>query len=75
MPYIHVKAYKKDDKTKQIVADKINEIFLEYWGCPQEAITVSIDEYEPKDWQEKIYDGEILPNKDKMLIDSGKKNY
>ncbi len=75
MPYIHIKAYKKDEETKRKVAEKINEIFLEYWGCPKEAITISVDEYEPKDWQEKVYDKEIAPNKDKMLIESGNKNF
>ena len=35
MPYIAIKAFPKDEKTKQETVDKINQVFLETWGCPQ----------------------------------------
>lgn len=38
MPYIAIKAYPKDEKTKKEIVEKINQLFLETWGCPQEAI-------------------------------------
>lgn len=34
MPYIVIKAYPKDDATKKRAVDKINQVFLEEWGCP-----------------------------------------
>lgn len=74
MPYIKIKCYPKDNKTKQNVVDKINEIFLEYWGCPQQAISISLEEVEPENWEE-VVEKEIIPNKDKMMILSGKKEY
>jgi 4-oxalocrotonate tautomerase len=57
------------------VVEKINEIFLELWGCPQEAITISIEEVAPADWQEKIVKPEIEPKKENMMILSGQKRY
>ena len=75
MPYIQIKAYPKDEKIKQKVAEKINEIFLEEWGCPQEAISLSIEAVQPEKWQSEIEQKEILPNSDKMLILNGKKTY
>ncbi|MBR6004733.1 MAG: tautomerase family protein [Clostridia bacterium] len=75
MPYIQIKAYPKDEKIKQKVAEKINEIFLEEWGCPQEAISLSIESVQPEKWQAEIERKEILPNSDKMLILNGKKTY
>ena len=75
MPYIQIKAYPKDEKIKQKVAEKINEIFLEEWGCPQEAISLSIKSVQPEKWQAEIERKEILPNSDKMLILNGKKTY
>lgn len=75
MPYIDIKAYPKDEATKKEVAEKINQIFLELWGCSQEAISINIEEYTPEIWEKEVFQAEVEPNKDKMLIFSGKKNY
>lgn len=75
MPYIAVKAFPKDEETKKKVASAINRVFLEEWGCPQEAITVSIEEVKPDEWEEKVKQVEIAPKADKMFILDGKKNY
>lgn len=72
MPYIAIKAYPKDEATKKRVAEKICQVFLEEWGCPPEAISLSVEEFSPPDWEVQVLRGEILPNKDKMLILEGK---
>ena len=74
MPYIKIKCYPKDVETKKKVVERINETFLELWGCPQEAISVSIEEVEPSDWG-MVEENEIKPNADKMFIMSGEKKY
>ena len=68
MPYVRIKAYPKDEETKRRLAQKISEAFLEVWGCPCEAISVSIEEVSPAEWDGKIVKGEIEPNSDKMFI-------
>ena len=75
MPYIAIKAWNKDEETKKKVVDEINEVFLKHWGCPQEAISISIEEFSPENWEEKVVKPEIVPNEDKMMISSGKKKY
>lgn len=75
MPYIAVKAFPKDEETKKKVVDQINEIFLKTWGCPQEAITISMEEVTPDQWNEKVKEPEITPNQDKMMILDGEKKY
>lgn len=75
MPYIAVKAYPKDEATKQKVAEKINQIFLEEWGCPPQALSISFEEISPEDWDKKIRKPEIEPNKEKMMILDGEKLY
>ena len=75
MPYIKVKAFPKDEETKKIVADGINKVFVNHWGCPPEAICISIEEVAPEDWDAQVRDKEILPNKDKMMVLDGKKTY
>lgn len=75
MPYISIKGYPKDDETKKIIVEKINEIFIENWGCPKEAISISMEEFQPEEWEEKVVKKQIEPNKDKMMILSGEKMY
>lgn len=75
MPYIAIKSFPKDQATKETVIEKINQIFLEVWGCPQEAITISIEEVAPADWDDKIVKPEIEPKKESMMILSGKRLY
>lgn len=74
MPYIAIKAYPKDEEIKRKVVDEINEVFLKYWGCSKEAISISIEEVSPENWQQ-VADNEIAPNADKMMILSGDKKY
>lgn len=75
MPYISIKAYPKDEEIKKKVVDEINAVFLKYWGCPQEAISISMEEFAPETWEEKVIKREILPNSHKMMILSGEKKY
>ena len=75
MPYIAIKAFPKDEETKKKVVDQINDIFLNTWGCPQEAITISLEEVAPADWNEQVKTPEIEPRKDKMMVLDGKKKY
>ena len=75
MPYIAVKAFPKDEETKKKVVDQINDIFLNTQGCPQEAITISVEEIAPAEWEGKVKSPDIMPNMDKMMILDGEKKY
>jgi len=75
MPYISIKAWPKDDETKKKVVEEINDVFVKYWGCPKEAISISMEEFNPESWEEKVVKPEIEPNTDKMMIFCGKKMY
>lgn len=75
MPYIAIKAFPKDEETKKKIVEKINEAFLEIWGCPAQAITISMEEVDPAEWEEKIVQPEIALHLDRMMILSGEKQY
>ena len=72
MPYIKIKAYPKDEAVKKRVAQRINEVFLQEWGCPQEAISLSFEEVAPSDWEATVKGPEIDANAEKMTILHGK---
>lgn len=75
MPYIEIKAYPKDEEIKKQVVEEINAVFLKYWGCPQEAISISVEEIAPENWDEAVVKNQINNNTDKMMILSGVKKY
>ena len=75
MPYIRIKAYPKDEETKKTIVEGINKVFLNHWGCPPEAINISIEEVAPEDWDAQVKEKEIIPNMDKMMIVDGVKKY
>ena len=75
MPYIAIKGYPKDDETKKKVVERVNAAFLELWGCPQEAINISVEEVPPAEWEARVEHGEIEEKADKMFIRAGKKLY
>ena len=75
MPYIAIKAYPKDEEIKKKVVDEINEIFIKYWGCSKDAISISLEEFSPETWEEKVVKPQIETNIDKMMILSGTKKY
>ena len=71
MPYIEIRAYPKDEKIKKSVAQKIENIFLEEWGCKKEAISVSFEEVDPANWVNDVENGVMTKNADKMYIKNG----
>lgn len=75
MPYIRIKAYPKDQATKEKVVEAINKAFVDNWGCAPEAISISIEEVTPEAWNEQVEQGEIQPLTDKMLVLHGEKKY
>lgn len=75
MPYIAIKAYPKDPEIKRELVEKINQVFLDVWGCPQQAISLSFEDVAPENWKAQVEDAEILPNAEKMMILSGEKKY
>ena len=75
MPYIRIKAYPKDQATKEKVVEAINKAFVDNWGCSPQAISISIEEVAPEDWVEQVEKAEIEPNKDNMFVLNGEKKY
>lgn len=75
MPFISIKCYPKDEETKKLAVERINQVMLDVWGCPPQALTISLEEVAPENWQEQVVKPEIEPRMDKMMILSGEKKY
>ena len=75
MPYIAITTYPKDQATKIAMAEAMSKALIDFLGCPEEAVTVSIEEVPKEDWPSQVKEKVIDPNMDKMLIVSGKRLY
>lgn len=63
----------KDEETERMVVEKINQVFLEMWGCLQKAINYIYGRNYSCRMDERVRKPEILPKTDKMYILDGQK--
>ncbi len=75
MPYIAIRAYPKTQAQKEAIVEKINTVLMETWGCPQEAVNISVEDIPPEEWKETVFEREMEPKMDKMMILAGEKRY
>ena len=74
MPYLAMKLFPRDEETKKELVEKLNKVVVEVCKCPPEAISISLEDITPEQW-EVIQKEEIAPNLDKMYIHAGEKKY
>ena len=75
MPYISVKAFPMDEETKRKTAEQILEVFQKTWGAEPEWVSISMEDIDPEEWDDRVRNAEILPNRDKLMILDGVKQY
>ena len=57
MPHVSVKLWPgRSEQTKQRLIDAIVEDVVNVIGCGEESVSVAIEEIDPQDWKEKVYD-------------------
>ena len=72
MPHVTVKVRTgtSEDKKRQL-AEAIVEDVVNIIGCGEESVSVAIEEVDPKDWKEKVYDPLIRRKKDTLYKKPG----
>jgi len=74
MPHITLKMYKgRTEAQKQAVCDALNQTLQDTLGCSEEAISVSIFEYDHADWANQVFYPEIMAEEDKLYKKPGYK--
>jgi len=67
MPHIIVKLYPgRTEEQKNRLAEAITKVVVEIAKCPEEAVSLAIEEISPEHWDEKVYQLDIL-NKEHSL--------
>ena len=72
MPHVSVKLWPgRSEQTKQRLADAIVKDVVNIVGCGEESVSVAIEEVDPKDWKEKVYDPLIRRKMDTLYKKPG----
>ncbi len=61
MPHVSIKLYPgKDEGAKLRLTEKITQAVVEETGCRDAVVSIAIQEVEPKDWAQTVYQPDIL---------------
>lgn len=72
MPHIAVKWYKgRSEEEKKAFAEAILKTAVSVTGRGAEHFSVTIEDYEPENWIEEVYNPEIAGKEDKLYIRPG----
>ena len=72
MPHVEIKCYPgRSEEIKKACAEKVAAQVAESLGCPSTAVSVSIKEIAQEDWKDKVYDGQIMADKDSLYVEPG----
>jgi len=61
MPHVIIKMQSgRSSALKANIADQVARALIASADCPEEAVSVSIEDVEPKDWVDSVYKPDIL---------------
>jgi 4-oxalocrotonate tautomerase len=72
MPHVIVKLWPgKSEQQKVRLAEEIVKDVTKVLNYAEESVSVSIEEVEPQDWAEKVYQPDIINNSEKLYKKPG----
>jgi len=72
MPHITVKLLPgRSEQQKNRLAEQIVKDVMAFANCQEKSVSVAIEEIKLEDWNEKVYQPEILPNWEKLYKKPG----
>ena len=75
MPYVDIKCFPRPEEAGKEIVEKINQVLIDAWGCPQETISISLEMVAPEDWDEQVKAPEMDSRDDTMMILHGEKRF
>ncbi len=74
MPHIIVKLWKgKTEAQKKKLAEELTKTAMSVIGYGEESFSVAIEDIDPSDWKEKVYQPDIMKQKEKLYKEPGYK--
>ena len=75
MPYVAIKTFPQDEAARRRAAERIHRLLMEEWGSEADWISVSVENIDPAEWDERIVRGAMENDAPYMLIRDGEKLY
>lgn len=74
MPHIIVKLWKgKTEAQKKKLAEELTKTAMSVIGYGEESFSVAVEDIEPNEWKEKVYQPDIIRQKEKLYKEPGYK--
>lgn len=74
MPHIIVKLWTgKSEAQKKKLANELTKIAMSVIGYGEESFSVAIEDVAPSEWKEKVYQPDIIKQKEKLYKEPGYK--
>lgn len=74
MPHIIVKLWTgKSEAQKKKLADELTKTAMAVIGYGEESFSVAIEDVEPSDWKQKVYQPDIIGQKENLYKEPGYK--
>ena len=72
MPHVILKFYPgRSEVQKKKLENEIVKSVVEIAGCEEKSVSVAIEEVEPDDWAENVYQPDIIDNKENLVVTPG----
>ena len=72
MPHIIVKLWKgKTEAQKKKLAEELTKTAMSVIGYGEESFSVAIEDIDPQDWKEKVYQPDIMEQKENLYKKPG----
>ncbi|PYR89511.1 MAG: 4-oxalocrotonate tautomerase [Acidobacteria bacterium] len=72
MPHVIVKLWPgKSEQQKVRLTDEIVKDIMKFLNYGEESVSVAIEEVEPQDWAEKVYQPDIVRNSEQLYKKPG----
>jgi 4-oxalocrotonate tautomerase len=72
MPHVIVKLQTgRSDQQKTKIAEEVTKAIMATANCAEQAVSVSIQEIEPRDWVEQVYKPDIIGRPDTLYNKPG----
>ena len=75
MPYVSIRTFPQSEEDRRRAAERVQQLLMELWGCEADWISVSVENVDPADWEDRIIRGEMEEDAAHMLIRDGEKLY
>ena len=72
MPHVEIKCFPgRTEEQKKLCAEKIAEDIAQTLGCRLESVSVAIKEVPEEDWKEKVWNPQIVADKELLYKKPG----